>query len=97
MSKILVRVIRGKCQDGYHKIGDTFEIDYDDPMTPQGICLGAFGSILTDIIVLSRDGVFLGGNKNQDKDSLSKPERHSLRDREKRNILTIRVLTARAQ
>lgn len=58
MSKILVRVIRGKCQDGYHKIGDTFEIDYDDPMTPQGICLGAFGSILPNIMVLSCDGVF---------------------------------------
>jgi len=34
MSKIVVRVVRGKCQGGYHKIGDTFEIDCDDPMTP---------------------------------------------------------------
>ena len=28
MSKVLVRVVEGKCQGGYHKIGDTFEIDY---------------------------------------------------------------------
>jgi len=58
MRKILVRVVGGKCPWGNHKIGDTFEIDYDDPMTPQGICLGAFGSILPSIMVLSCDGVF---------------------------------------
>jgi len=37
MSKISVRVVEGKCQGGYRKIGDTFEIDYDDPVTPPGI------------------------------------------------------------
>jgi len=58
MSKILIRVVRGKCQGGYHKIGEIFEIDYDDPMTPQGMCLGAFGSIFPYIMVLSCDGEF---------------------------------------
>jgi len=58
MSKILVRVVGGKCQGGYHKIGDAFEIDYDDAMTPQGICLGAFGSIFPYIMILLCDGEF---------------------------------------
>jgi len=60
MRKILIRVVGGRCQDGYHKIGDTFEIDYDDPMTPQGMCLGAFGSIFPYIMVRSCDGEFSG-------------------------------------
>lgn len=58
MTKILVKVVGGKCQGGYHKRGDTFEIDYNDPLTPQGICLGAFGSIFPYILVLSCDGEF---------------------------------------
>ncbi|MDH5770919.1 MAG: TIGR04076 family protein [Candidatus Bathyarchaeota archaeon] len=58
MSRILVRVVGGKCSRGYHKIGDTFEIDYDDATTPQGICLGAFGSIFPYIMVLLCDGEF---------------------------------------
>ena len=37
MSKISVRVVEGKRQGEYRKIGDTFEIDYDDPVTPPGI------------------------------------------------------------
>ena len=58
MSKIFIRVVEGKCGGGKHKIGDTFEIDLDDAMTPQGICLGAFGSIFPYIMVLSCDGQF---------------------------------------
>ena len=58
MGKILVRVVRGKCQGGYHKIGDTFEIDFDDPLTPQGLCLYAFGSIFPYIMILLNGGEF---------------------------------------
>ena len=58
MNKILARVVEGKCQGGYHKIGDTFEIDYDDALTPQGLCLGAFGSIYPYIMILLGDGKF---------------------------------------
>ena len=58
MSKILVRVVGGRCQGGRHKIGETFEIDYDDPMTPQVICLYAFGSIFPYIMILLNNGEF---------------------------------------
>jgi len=58
MSKVLVRVVGGKCQGGYHKIGDIFEIDYDDALTPQGMCLGAFGSVFPYIMILLGDGEF---------------------------------------
>jgi len=58
MSKISVKVVGGKCQGGYHKIGDTFEIDYDDPTTPKGICIYAFGSIFPYIMILLSDGGF---------------------------------------
>jgi len=58
MSKISVRVVAGECQGGRHKIGDKFEIDYDDPATPKGICLGAFGSIFPYIMILLGDGQF---------------------------------------
>jgi len=58
MSRILVEVVGGKCQGGRHKIGDKFEVDYDDPATPAGICLGAFGSIFPYIMVLLGDGQF---------------------------------------
>lgn len=58
MSKILVRVVEGTCQGGYHKIGDTFEIDYDDALTPEGMCLGAFGSVFPYVMILLGDGEF---------------------------------------
>lgn len=58
MSKILVKVVEGKCQGGYHKLGEIFEIDYEDALTPQGMCLGAFGSVFPYIMVLLGDGEF---------------------------------------
>jgi uncharacterized repeat protein (TIGR04076 family) len=67
MSKILVKVVGGKCQGGYHRIGDTFEIDYDDALTPQGMCLGAFNSVLPCIWVLLCDGEFRWEEKTKTK------------------------------
>jgi len=61
MSKILVKVVEGKCQGGYHKLGDIFEIDYEDALTPQGMCLGAFGSAFPYIMILLGDGEFRWG------------------------------------
>ena len=58
MSNILVRVVGGKCQGKIHNIGDTFEIDYNNAKTPQGICLGAFGPIFPYIMILLGDGEF---------------------------------------
>jgi len=58
MSKILVRVVEGECQGGYHKIGDTFEVDYDDGLTPRGLCFGAFGSIYPYVMILLGNGEF---------------------------------------
>ena len=58
MGKILITVAEGKCQGGHHKIGDKFEIDYDDALTPKGMCLGAFGSVFPYIMILLGDGKF---------------------------------------
>ena len=58
MSKITVKVVEGECQGGYHKIGDTWEIDYDDALTPQGMCLGAFGAVFPYVMILLGDGEF---------------------------------------
>lgn len=53
-----MKVVKGKCQGGYHKIGDLWEIDYDDAMTPEGMCFGAFGAVFPYIMILLGDGVF---------------------------------------
>lgn len=58
MSKITVTVVDGICQGGYHKVGDIFEIDYADALTPKGMCLGAFGSVFPYIMILLGDGKF---------------------------------------
>jgi uncharacterized repeat protein (TIGR04076 family) len=58
VSKILVKVVKGICQGGYHPIGETWEIDVDNAMTPEGICLGAFGAILPYVMILVGNGEF---------------------------------------
>jgi len=58
ISKVLVKVVGGKCQGGQHKKGDTFEIDYENPMTPQGMCFGAFGAVFPYINILLGNGEF---------------------------------------
>jgi uncharacterized repeat protein (TIGR04076 family) len=47
MSKIVVTVVGGECQGSYHRIGDRWEIE---SLTPQGMCLGAWGSILPYVL-----------------------------------------------
>lgn len=55
MAKIVVTVVGGKCQGGHHKVGDRFEIE---SVTPQGICLGAWGSVFPCVMVLDCNGEF---------------------------------------
>lgn len=53
--QVEVKVIKGKCQGGIHKIGDTFTVDW---ATPQGVCLGAWNSLSPCIITLLCGGNF---------------------------------------
>jgi len=39
---VLITVKQGKCQGGFHQIGDTFTVEHT---TPAGMCLGAWGTI----------------------------------------------------
>ena len=55
MDKIVVTVVGGRCQGGHHEIGDRFEIE---SVTPQGMCLGAWGSIFPYVVVLGCDRAF---------------------------------------
>ncbi len=46
--QIEVKVIKGKCQGGVHKIGeDTFTVDW---ATPEGVCLGAWNALSPCVI-----------------------------------------------
>jgi uncharacterized repeat protein (TIGR04076 family) len=58
MAKVVVKVVEGACQGGYHNLGDTFEIDCRDALTPEGMCLGAWGSVFPYVMVLLGDGEF---------------------------------------
>lgn len=55
MKKVLIKVVGGKCQGNFHEVGDTFEVG---STTPQGICLGAFGSIMPYLIGLRFEANF---------------------------------------
>ena len=52
---VKVTVVDGKCQGGHHQVGDSWEIE---SMTPQGMCLGAWGTVFPYIMVLEMDGGF---------------------------------------
>ncbi len=55
MSKVVVTVVGGECQGGHHRIGDRWEIE---SLTPQGMCLGAWGAVFPYVMVLDCDGGF---------------------------------------
>jgi uncharacterized repeat protein (TIGR04076 family) len=55
MSKASITVVGGKCQGGHHKIGDRWEVD---SVTPEGMCLGAWESVSSCIMVLNCGGGF---------------------------------------
>jgi len=50
-----VTVVDGKCQGGHHHVGDDWEIE---SLTPEGMCLGAWGSIYPCVMALDLGGEF---------------------------------------
>lgn len=48
---IIVKVVEGKCMGDYHKVGDEWKIG---SFTPEGICLGAWGSVYPYVMALER-------------------------------------------
>ena len=56
------------------QIGDTFEIDYDDTLTPEGVCIGAFAAILPYVTVLSCDGEFPWEKETKTKTTIHCPD-----------------------
>jgi uncharacterized repeat protein (TIGR04076 family) len=52
---VKVSVVEGKCQGDHHKIGDSWTIE---SVTPQGMCLGAWGAVYPYVMALDLDGGF---------------------------------------
>jgi len=48
-----VTVVVGKCQGGYNQMGDSWEIE---SVTPEGMCLGAWGAVFPYVMVLDCEG-----------------------------------------
>ena len=55
MLTVKVTVVEGKCQGGHHKIGDSWIID---SVTPEGMCLGAWGAVFPYVMTLDLNGGF---------------------------------------
>ena len=51
----VVTVVGGTCQGGHHQIGDRWEID---SLTPEGMCLGAWGAVFPYVMALELGGEF---------------------------------------
>ena len=52
---VKVTVVGGKCQGDHHNVGDSWTIE---SLTPQGMCLGAWGAIYPYVMALDLDGGF---------------------------------------
>jgi len=52
---IKVTVVDGKCQGAHHQVGDSWEIE---SLTPEGMCLGAWGAIFPCVMALDLGGEF---------------------------------------
>ena len=55
MKKVVATVKSGKCNQGFHKIGDSFLIDQ---LTPEGMCTSAFNAIFPLVFTLQCGGKF---------------------------------------
>ncbi len=55
MKKVIATVKSGKCNQGFHKVGDSFVIG---ELTPEGMCTSAFNAIFPLILVLQCGGKF---------------------------------------
>ena len=52
---VRIKVKEGKCQGGFHKVGDEITVDWT---TPEGICLGAWNALSPCVITLLCEGNF---------------------------------------
>ena len=55
MKDVSIKVVSGKCNQGFHNIGDTYTVGN---VTPAGICTSAFASIFPLILTLQCGGEF---------------------------------------
>jgi len=53
MKNVHVKVVSGKCNQGFHKVGDSFVISQ---RTPEGICTSAFNAIFPLVFALQCGG-----------------------------------------
>ena len=51
----VVTVVGGVCQGGHHRVGDSWDIE---SLTPEGMCLGAWGAVFPYVMVLDMGGEF---------------------------------------
>jgi uncharacterized repeat protein (TIGR04076 family) len=52
---VVITIKRGKCQGGFHNIGDTFTVE---STTPSGMCLGAWNAVAPYVCTLLFGGNF---------------------------------------
>ena len=52
---VKVTVVGGKCQGDHHQVGDSWTIE---SVTPEGMCLGAWGSVYACVKALDFGGGF---------------------------------------
>ena len=52
---VVITIKRGKCQGGFHSIGDTFTVE---STTPSGMCLGAWNAVAPYVCALLFGGNF---------------------------------------
>jgi len=55
MVKVKIKVVDGECNQHFHKIGDTWEVEN---FTPCGLCTSAFSAIFPLILTLQCGGKF---------------------------------------
>ena len=55
MKKVVARVTSGKCNQGFHRVGDSFVIG---EFTPEGMCTSAFDAIFPLVLTLQCGGEF---------------------------------------
>ncbi|MBN2379183.1 TIGR04076 family protein [candidate division WOR-3 bacterium] len=62
MKKVISKVVGGRCNQGFHEVGDEYVVG---DLTPEGICTSAFASIFPLILALQTGGKFLWEKDNQ--------------------------------
>ena len=55
MKKVRITVTEGKCNQGFHRVGDSWVVD---ELTPEGICTSAFNALFPQILTLACGGEF---------------------------------------